>query len=339
MKQILHRNTGFFISLILIVTGATPIVYSLIVFPNPPNVRDWNYNCLEKIAVENNQPGAFSFAVFGDNKNSIRIFKKLIAKINDDDVAFSIETGDLIDNMFDGESEYRTYVEQIKGLKKPLLVIPGNHETEGSSCEYNRLFGKLYYSFPFGDAYFLALNGSHEEGLGPQQYAWLKKELEKSKHYKYRFVFMHIPLYDPEAGNYQIGHSITDKNVSEKLNALFDDNQVTMVFTAHVHGYYTGKWHKTPFTITGGAGAELGGTDPGHFFYHYIKVNVSNDGVSYEVKKIDRPFSNIIGLFTHNVTEFMESYIIAHWDYMLALIGIVGLAIFLFGSKQKKHIV
>lgn len=237
--------------------------------------------------------------------------------------------------MFDGEPEYRTYVEQIKRLKKPLLVIPGNHETEGSSCAYNRLFGRLYYSFAFGDAYFLALNGSHEEGLGPQQYAWLKEELKKSRHYKYRFVFMHIPLYDPEAGEYQTGHSITDKNVSEKLNALFDHYRVTMVFTAHVHGYYAGKWHKTPFTITGGAGAELGGTDPNHFFYHYIKVNVSGDGVSYEVKKVGKPFSNIIALFTHNVTEFMHSYLKAHWDYMLVLIGIVGLVGVWFRLNRK----
>ena len=336
MQQMLRRNKLFFLSLLLILTGSVPIVYSLIVFPNPPALRDWNFGCLKKIAAENNQPGAFSFAVFGDNKNSISVFKKLIEKINDDDVVFSIETGDLIDNMFDGESEYRTYVEQIKRLKKPLLVIPGNHETEGSSCAYNRLFGRLYYSFAFGDAYFLALNGSHEEGLGPQQYAWLKEELKKSGHFKYRFVFMHIPLYDPEAGEYQTGHSITDKNVSEKLNTLFDDYRVTMVFTAHVHGYYAGKWHKTPFTITGGAGAELGGTDPNHFFYHYIKVNVSGDGVSYEVKKVGKPFSNIIVLFTHNVTEFMHSYLKAHWDYLLVLIGIVGLVGVWFRLNRKK---
>lgn len=154
MKQMLRRNKLFFLALLLILIGSVPIAYSLIVFPNPPAVRDWNFGCLEKIAAENNQPGAFSFAVFGDNKNSISVFKKLIETINDDDVVFSIETGDLIDNMFDGESEYRTYVEQIKRLKKPLLVIPGNHETEGRQALFkhrravrsqcNRIYAQLF---------------------------------------------------------------------------------------------------------------------------------------------------------------------------------------------------
>jgi len=288
----------------------------------------------KKIAAISPQPDSFFFTVFGDNKNSIETFNKLIDSVNRDDVQFSVETGDLIDNMFDGQSEYRTYVGQIKRLQQPLFVIPGNHETEGSSCAYNRLFGRLYYSFTFGDAYFIALNGSHEDGPGPQQYDWLVKELKKSQSYRYRFVFMHIPLYDPEAGPYQLGHSLKKKKVAKQLNALFDKNKVTMVFTAHVHGYYSGAWHKTSFTVTGGAGAELGGIDPEHYFYHYIKVNVTPAGIRYKVEKIGTPFSNIIQLFIHNVSEFMHCYIKAHWEYMLFFLGLVGLLL-LFRSRQK----
>ena len=321
-------------SLILIVVGIVPIIYSLIIFPDPPSVRDWNYTNVQLISAKDQQQESFSFAVFGDNKNSISTFNKLISDINRDDVVFSIETGDLIDNMFDGQSEYRTYVKQIEHFTKPLLVIPGNHETEGSSCAYNRLFGRLYYSFHFGDAYFIALNGSHEEGLAPQQYAWLKEELKKSQNYRYRFIFMHVPLYDPEAGEYQLGHSLNNKATAEKLNTLFDINHVTMVFTAHVHGYYTGQWHATPFTITGGAGAELGGTDASHYFNHYVRVNVSPDGVHYEVKKTAPPFSNILTLFIHNVTEFIHSYLINHWDYLLLALGFLGL--WLAGRIRKK---
>jgi len=314
------------LSLIFILIGAIPIIYSMIVFPSPPDIRDWNYIQTAELSSRpgsQNKQGNFSFAVYGDNKNSITVFNEIIDKINQDDVDFSIETGDLIDNMIDGESEYKTYVQQIKRSTKPLMVIPGNHETAGSSSAYGRLFGDLYYSFAYKNAYFIALNGSHEDGPGPQQFDWLKDQLEKSQSYAYRFVFMHIPLYDPEAGEYQLGHSLRDKSVSEKLNKLFDDKQVTMVFTAHVHGYYTGKWKNTPFTITGGAGAELGGTDPDHYFYHYIKVGVSENGVSYDVVKTHKPFSNIFSLFAHNATEFMHSYIIAHWDYLLLLIGLI----------------
>jgi len=319
-------KTLFFVSIILLFVGVIPLIYSLAVFPDPPPVRDWNYQQLQRLAAAHGTK-KFSFAVFGDNKNSLTIFERLIAKINGDDVLFSVETGDLIDNMFDGESEYRTYVRQIKAFRQPLLVIPGNHATEGSSSEYSRLFGRLYYSFVVGDAYFIALNGSHDEGLGPQQYAWLLKELNEARSYRYCFVFMHVPLYDPEAGEYQLGHSIKDRKTAEDLNRLFDANGVTMVFTAHVHGYYRGLWHNTPFIITGGAGAELGGTDPEHYFYHYIKVNVTPDGVTYEVRKIGRPFANIISLFAHNVTEFSHSYLLNHWPYLLVALGVLGLGL------------
>ena len=332
MQRMKYRLLVIF-SLLLIVVGIVPIIYSLIIFPDPPSVRDWNYTKVKQISALDQQQESFSFAVFGDNKNSISTFNKLISDINHDDVAFSIETGDLIDNMFDGQSEYRTYVNQIEHFQKPFMTIPGNHETEGSSCAYNRLFGRLYYSFTFGDAYFIALNGSHEDGLGPQQYDWLKEELKKSQNYRYRFVFMHIPLYDPEAGEYQLGHSLNNKATAEEMNALFDANHVTMVFTAHVHGYYNGQWHATPYIITGGAGAELGGTDD-HYFNHYIKVNVSPDGVHYDVKKTAPPFSNILTLFIHNVTEFMHSYLINHWDYLSLFFGILGLAVFSFIRRK-----
>ena len=336
METNTRRKISLYLFLIFIAGGASSIIYTMIVFPAPPHIRDWNYLQKEKLGAVSPQPENFSFAVFGDNKNSIATFNSLIDRVNRDAVQFSVETGDVIDNMFDGQSEYRTYVGQIKRLQQPLFVIPGNHATEGSSCAYNRLFGKLYYSFSFGDAYFIALNGSHEDGPGPQQYDWLVKELKNSQSYRYRFVFMHIPLYDPEAGPYQTGHSLKDKNIAEQLNTLFDKNRVTMVFTAHVHGYYTGRWHKTPFTVTGGAGAELGGIDPGHYFYHYIKVSVSPDDVQYQVEKIGKPFSNIIQLFAHNVKEFMYSYVLAHWDYILLFIGSIGLGFLLFRSKRNR---
>jgi hypothetical protein len=58
-----------------------------------------------------------------------------------------------------------------------------------------------------------------------------------------------------------------------------------MLFASHIHAYFRGVWHQTPFIITGGAGAPLksGG------FYHYIAVTVSGDKVDYKVVKIEKP--------------------------------------------------
>ena len=59
-----------------------------------------------------------------------------------------------------------------------------------------------------------------------------------------------------------------------------------MLFCSHIHFYYKGKWKKTPFIITGGAGAPLK-----HYknmgFYHYIKVTINSNNVEYKVIKIN----------------------------------------------------
>lgn len=53
-----------------------------------------------------------------------------------------------------------------------------------------------------------------------------------------------------------------DLDFAKKLNRLFDENNVTMLFVSHIHGYYRGVWGRTPYIMTGGAGAELAGSDP-----------------------------------------------------------------------------
>jgi len=95
---------------------------------------------------------------------------------------------------------------------------------------------------------------------------WLKDELRKSQAYRYRFIFMHVPLYDPRKGEHKMGYSLRDLESANRLNRLFDESNITMLFVWHIHGYYRGIWGKTPYIITGGAGSELAGSDPRHYF-------------------------------------------------------------------------
>ncbi len=57
----------------------------------------------------------------------------------------------------------------------------------------------------------------------------------------------------------------------------------------HIHAYYKGFWGKTPYIISGGAGAPLTESDTEHSFYHYIKIIVTPENVEYVVVKI--PFN------------------------------------------------
>ena len=322
MKKIFNKHN--IIAIIMISIGLGVFLYPWLF--EMPKVQDLNYKNLQKIKKTDNNSSSFAFAVFGDNKNSIFSFPKLINKLNKENISFSVETGDLIDNMIDGNSEYKIYLKQISKIKAPFLVVPGNHETEGMSSAYYYIFGKPYYAFSFRNSYFLMLDGSHETGMGDEEFNWLKKQLDIAKNYKHIFLFFHIPIHDPVKNS--IVKAQFDEPFATKLQNLLDKYKIDMIFTAHQHGYFTGHWGKSPFSVTGGAGAELGGTDKSHFFHHYILVDVNNTNVSYKIVKISKPTDSLILQFLHNVKEFTAMYILAHWDLLLVLLGLLYLIVY-----------
>jgi len=313
LRQIYNKKLLFPAIFLLMITIGIK-VYSTLTFPH---ITDWNYRHLQMIDKKRE---TFSFAVFGDNKNSITTFDNLIKKLNSEDVLFAIDIGDLVE---DGEREkFRFFINQIRHSDKPLLTAIGNHELrENGRGTYYNLFGRFYYSFTVGDAYFIVLDDANEYNLDPWQMQWLKEQLEKSLKYKYRFVFMHVPLFDPRTEGLRIAHNLKDIKLAKHLNRLFDKYNITMLFASHIHAYYRGVWGRTPYIITGGAGAELVGTDPEHDFYHYIKVTVGDAGVSYEVKRVKSPDLEIIDRLAHDVWIYIYAFFVLHYlDVILVIL-------------------
>jgi hypothetical protein len=109
-----------------------------------------------------------------------------------------------------------------------------------------------------------------------------------------------------------------------------------MIFASHIHGYYIGTWGKTPYIITGGAGAEMLGTDPRHYFYHYLKVNITNDGVKYQVVKIKSPDFEFIDRLIHDAWIYADSFFAIHFLDLILLFG-VGYLGFFIAVKFKKN--
>ena len=276
-----------------------------------PWISDWNYRNLARIDKAKEE---FSFAVFADNKNSINTFDRIIRQVNKDNLLFAIDIGDLV---YDGEREkFRFFIEQIEKINRPFLTVIGNHELkENGRASYYDLFGRFYYSFTVGRSYFIILDDANEKNIDPWQMDWLKNELRESQNYKYRFVFMHVPLYDPRQGYLKEGHSLKDIAFARRLNNLFNKYKITMLFCSHIHGYWQGKWQETPYIITGGAGAELVGSNPEHYFYHWIKVNVSDQKVSYEVVKLKSPKYEILDRLLHDGWIYLYAFFAIHsWD-------------------------
>jgi hypothetical protein len=288
----------------------------------PPEGINWNYHQLQRIPREGEE---FSFAVMGDNKNSFSTFQAILRDLDGrkQQLAFAIDVGDLV---YDGEQEkYRVFYNQIKGVQLPFLVAVGNHDIrEGGRAIYYELFGPFYYSFTVGNSYFIVLGDANMVRFDPPQMAWLKQQLTGAQSYAHIFVFFHVPLLTLEENLprllekepvEELGHlfkyhpSLADKRQVKGLLALFRKYHVTRIFASHIHGYFTGDWDGVPYTITGGAGAELMGTDPEHYFYHYVIVHVKGDRVTTSIVRFPSPPAEFWDRLVHTAALYVHSYL------------------------------
>jgi len=310
------------IILLLLLLLATGIKIHFIL--TEPKVSEWNYHQLKKIDHSKNN---FSFVVFGDNKNSKRVFENLISKLNKEAILFAIDNGDLV---LSGDKAYfKFFLDQIKDLNKPLLTVLGNHGAEGNGRRnYYNIFGPFYYSFFIGNSYFIILDDSNEKNIDKAQFEWLKGELKKSKKYRYCFVFMHVPLYDPRVGFH---HALKDKECARKLNKLFDNYHITMLFLSHIHGYFTGTWSKTPYIITGGGGAKLAGSDPNHYFYHYVRVTVNKYSVNYKLIKLKKPDFDLLYKIIYYALICIYAFFSNHFLDTLLIIALAYTVMYTLG--------
>lgn len=265
------------------------IIYGLVsywYFVNVDNQdSNLNYNSLQKISKNESN---FLFAVYGDSANSNGRFGHLINNLNGKNVLFSLDNGDLTTS--GTERQFGYFIANMKQLNAPILTNIGNHDLNNGSDESNYIgvFGSTCYSFTEKNSYFIVLDDARAD-VNDAQMNWLKSELEKSQSYKYRFVFMHIPIYDPRYNDTGKGLCLSNSTTAKTLNTFFDKYNVTMLFTSHIHGYFRGVWGKTPFITTGGAGSPLskplnnGSNSNENYFYNYVLVNVTDGGVSYKV--------------------------------------------------------
>ncbi len=246
--------------------------------------HDWNQQNLKRITVPAGDN--LTFAVLGDNRSNPRVFAQVLQQMNrDPSLAFAIDVGDLVEIVT--VENFRAFLDQVRGnLRLPLLTAIGNHDLEKNHGFglYRQIFGPDYYSFQIKDNYFIVVNDVEKAGVGKAQWNWLERELKKSQAFMTRLVFLHTPLFDPRGGEHH--HALSEKT-GRRLADLFRRYHVTHVFAGHIHSYFSGNWEGVPYTITGGAGAPLYGTDPLHYFYHYLKVRLRDGKIQIEVQRLN----------------------------------------------------
>jgi hypothetical protein len=122
-----------------------------------------------------------------------------------------VTLGDLV---FDDLSVLQPYVEALSLIGIPWYSVIGNHDinfdvaNDAESDEtFNRWFGPAYFSFDHGPVHFVVLDnvwyrghkskggaGGYTGKFGPDQLAWLEKDLAMTPKDKLVVAMMHIPV-------------------------------------------------------------------------------------------------------------------------------------------------
>ena len=166
-----------------------------------------------------------------------------------------------------------------------MFVTSGNHEN--GSYMMNRFFDYtlpnvitypqtgetgLYYSFRYGNSFFLVLDtndATSSGGLGEKQLAWLTAELQAANNntaIKHIFVLMHKSMFS--CGSHTKDPEIL--KMKEQLVPLFANNNVDIVFSGHDHTYsITNKIDKDGKVTTGNGVMYITLGTMGTKFYEY----------------------------------------------------------------------
>lgn len=199
--------------------------------------------------------GAFQMIIFADSQcEHYEIWQKTAdtAHKNFPDAEIFSVIGDLVDN---GEADYqwRAWYLAAANLLTERIFAPvmGNHECYGVDW-FNALptgylnqftlpdngskkFCGYFYSFDYGAAHFFILNTQFTEldklkpGLeSAQEYFFRRDAAQVNRDWK--IVFMHKDIYDYAQDKF-------DDDMADKFLELFDELEIDLVFTGHLHTY------------------------------------------------------------------------------------------------------
>lgn len=163
-----------------------------------------------------------------DTRNNFMYALKSILAKNPD---FLVLSGDLAYN--NGEpGAYKFIAEQIKDLKCPVFIIPGNHDNIETMSKFFDLpvkNGKCYYRHDADDKTFFFLDSACGD-LSKDQLDWFENEMKTVNGEAY--VFMHHP---PCLCDHKFMDSFCLKNIEEAQSVFSKYKNLNHVFCGHYH--------------------------------------------------------------------------------------------------------
>ncbi len=226
---------------------------------------------------------SINFYVFGDSQGYQGGVEQIVTAANLHRPEFIFHCGDL--TPFGQENQYQAIKTVLDQSIVPVYTTIGNHDIKASGGElYEEYFGSSTYSFNIGPAHFIVFNTSSGD-VSSQDFIWLEQDLSQTEA-EFKFVFTHIPPFDPRTGE---DHSLINTTTSTHLMSLFEEHEVDVVFTGHIHMYNETIINGVKYVITGGAGASLYADEDTGGIYHYMNVTLDETGLSIEPIILDTP--------------------------------------------------
>ena len=198
--------------------------------------------------------GAFQMLIFSDSQCvNYEVWQKVAdtAAKKFPDAELVTVIGDLVDN---GQAAYQWrawYLAAAFVLSEKIFApVMGNHECYDLNwlnylpVDYlhqfylpsndTKNFGGYFYSFDYGAAHFFVLNTQFLEleiftkNLQDEQIYWLRRDAANTNR-RWKIVLMHKDIYDYTADNFN--------DIAEIFMPLFDELEIDVVFTGHLHTY------------------------------------------------------------------------------------------------------
>ncbi|PFA69127.1 hypothetical protein CN378_04405 [Bacillus sp. AFS015802] len=189
---------------------------------------------------------SFEFAVLGDTQSpsDLSLFDQILSKVNDQEPAFMIHVGDIIDeaskfNQWDDTLGIMSQYENIRTTN--LIAALGNHEYMGDNDASlaKAILGSPdngpdadkggTYSVDYQNMHISVLGFTSETEVLNQQLEWLKTDMKNSDK-PWKILVTHKPPYytNPFGGN---------EIMKEKLPPVADELGIDIVFSGHDHAY------------------------------------------------------------------------------------------------------
>ncbi len=224
-----------------------------------------------------------NFYVFGDSQgyqDGIHQIAAISAIYNPD---FVFHCGDL--TPFGQESQYNAVIDALAEFTIPVYTTPGNHDVRlDGGTRYLEHFGPALYSFDLGSAHFAVFNSTTGD-IPEADISWLLSDLEASDA-EFKFVFSHIPPFDPRP---EQDHTFSNLTTASRLMTIFQETNVTTVFSGHVHIFNESVVQGVRYVITGGAGASLYASPENGGYYHFVNVTLTESELLIEPVLLDAP--------------------------------------------------